>query len=266
MIGKKRTRGRIADIAVFAPLVLLPFVWFALGACNALTPASDANYGGYRGPYGTEDPWGGTDVYNYPDYTVYVTGDDRIQCASGGRYQGGGNPGSEASTRSSIESNIASNKAKLKQYEDRTKGCKGAGKTLADFQHEEGCSYARVRELREASNRTTTRAELETAGHALYAEEAKCDKANSRKDHDPCYGPTLASNRSWMNIIRQEISKDEAELSRFNNCMKDRERQARASQPSTGSGVNPGVIIFSNPGLFSPRPPKSRPPAPPHKE
>ena len=205
MIGKKRTRGWIADLALYAPLVLLPFVWFATTACFNLLDSL-----GSRRP---DAYYNGTPVSNYPDQTRFGSGNEELVCTVNGNYVGGGGGGDEA-TRAGIQASIERNKREISETESRIKRCKGG---MGSFNAETGCNERRQRQLNEQNAAIYARGERNAAITAeLDALELNCRRAENNYIKFGCSAFGQSSDEIVLQKRRAALAKDESTLAQLN--------------------------------------------------
>jgi len=238
-----RRCGARADLAFYAPLVLLPFVWFALGACG--NPASMLQTPDRRvGPVSAVD---------YPDYTQYTNpgGGGFNQCSASGTYRGGSGPGSEGATRAALEGQVSSAKAKLAYLKAQRDSCRNANPTQAEFDRQKGCNRALVSKLRVDVATLVLEDERRAAERALAEENVKCVAAGIEFRDSPCSPWSKSYREAEIKSAETEISRAEAELGRFNACIKDRDRRMQAQQRPQ---IDPGTAIIIMQGIGRPRP------------
>jgi len=235
-------RGAAADLAFYAPLVLLPFAWFALGACGdpaTMLQTPDRSIGPIR-------------VANYPDYTRYTDPNGGFnQCAANGQYRGGSGPGSEGATRAALEGQVNSAKSRLAYLKAQRDSCRNANPTQAEFDRQKGCNRALVSKLRVDVATLVLEDERRRAENALAEENYKCVQAEIDFRYSPC-SPEAKSQREWeIKAAEDDISRAEAELGRFNACIKDRDRAIQAQQRPQ---IDPSSVIIMMQGIGRPRP------------
>lgn len=235
MIGKKRTRGRIADVAVFAPLVLLPFVWFATVACNnlldkAANPPPDATYGG-------------TPVYNHVDQTRFGSGNQELACTVNGNYIGGGG-GNDEGTRAGIQSSIETNRQRISEQESEYNACKGKHKSLDQLKAEAGCDESRQRELGRQNAELAARGERNPAiDRELSAISGICQRAQDEYFWGTCQDTRQASRLSSIGRLRDALAKDQSNLGQLNKCIADKKRREDAARrPQIDPGAALGIL------------------------
>ncbi len=229
MIGRKHKRGRLADIAVFAPLVLLPFVWFATTACfdildRLANPPPDATYGGMP-------------VYNYPDQTRFGGGDDALACTTSGGYIGGG--ANDEATRANIQSSVEQNKRKISDIEGKMNACKG--KDLAFYEAKAGCNQRRVRQLQDQNSALAARGERDANVTAELDElNRKCVDA-AVASHD-CSAQGMSWEQFKLDKARADLARDQSNLAQLDGCIKDKNRRSQAGRPQIDPATM-GIIM-----------------------
>lgn len=242
---------RKRDVALYAPLVLLPFAWFALSACideamiiGAISPRPDASYGG-------------TSVYNNPDGTTQYTGAGGNVVCAGGRYAGGA--GATPAVAQDIRNRIGWDKQELNAERQRLDQCKGRevnSQEQADAAA--GCNRARLSQLYAQSRTLVSFDDQKKLDPEIRAQESACRGADDNYRYGPCTRSTLDAARQRIATLENSIKADEARLNEVNNCIKDKERQADAAQRPR---IDPSIILM-NPGLYGSRPRhQSRPPS-----
>jgi hypothetical protein len=237
-------RGVHADLAFYAPLVLLPFAWFVTGACMELidgtTPAGLSN-----------DDNTGRSIYQLPTgETRYVgpggSGGD-IYCV-GGTYRGGG-PGSSDAIKNGLRNEIDAAKRKVKDFEGKINACRGKVKSIADFEREAGCNWNRMRELGGQIVNATSAAEAQRLQGEQDTINANCRTARLNYLADPCSDTNYRFNQDMAGFWRDQVAHKENQLKQFEACDGQRQQQARPQRP----GIDPAIILMT-PGLFGPPP------------
>lgn len=238
MIGWKHKHGRAADIAVYAPLVLLPFVWFATTACldamdKLANPPPDATYGGVP-------------VNNYPDQTRFGSGDQELACTAKGNYIGGGGANDEA-TRANIQASIERNKRAISETESDYNACKGKHKDLDRIKAELGCDESRQRELARQNSVLAGRGERNPAiEDELSALGSKCSRAEQEYGYGQCQQRRQESRQGDIARLRASLAKDESNLAQLTACINDKKRREDAARrpqidPNAVLGIIQGV-------------------------
>jgi hypothetical protein len=246
MIGKKRKRGRIADAALYAPLVLLPFVWFATTACNEkidklANPPADAIYNG-------------TPVYNHVDQTRFGSGNQELACTVNGNYIGGGG-GNDEGTRAGIQSSIATHERFISEQESEYKACQGKHKSLDQYKAEYGCDESRIRELGRQNSELAARGERNAAiDRELNQITYKCENAQNRYYWDHCQEERQNQRQSNIANSRAALAKDQSNLGQLNKCIADKKRREDAARRPQIDPATMGIIMQ---GIGRSRPPSS---------
>lgn len=231
MTGMKRNRARAADIAVWAPLVLLPFVWFALGACIEL----DADEVAVVGPKRPDGQYGNTPVYNYPDYTQYG---QNVVCTGTGGY-GGGNDAELAATRASIANEVESHNRAISDLNAKIRRCEGKEVTNASVDAKHGC------------NRAVQAASYGNAGRPptpeMQANVEPCRQADRELTNPAtCRQGDVESARNLMFYHRNQLAIHQPKLQNVDACIADKKRREDAARrpqldPNAVLGIMQGI-------------------------
>jgi hypothetical protein len=96
-----------------------------------------------------------------------------------------------------------------------------------------------------------------------------CGDADAAAKSDPCSEANFNRNDNRRSSLRTQAAVHQSNKDRFDKCIDDRKRQAKAQQERARPAVDPSFIL-NQPGLFRPSPRPSRPapsqPSHPHKE
>ncbi len=230
-------------------LVLLPFAWFVTSACMQLIDGTDPDVDTYSPNYQAPN------VYSLPTGETRFVGSGAagtdVYCV-GGQYRSGG-AGSTDSIKNGLRREVDEAKNRVKQFEDKANACRGRIKTAADYEREAGCSWGRLRELGGLINAATSAAEAQQLRQEQNAMDQKCRASQSNYYSGECADHNVQGDLDAANFWRGQVAYKENQLRQFEACDADRQRQARAQRP----GIDPNVLIFTNPGLFGPRRPHS---------
>lgn len=233
MIGWKHKHGRIADIALYAPLVLLPFVWFALGACGDNPAGSISNLTTVK----PDGQVGNTPYYNYPDYTRYGS---NVVCTSSGGY-GGGSPAELQSTRATVANELQQKQNAYDEAKRTVEFCKNKTTTHAQTDAQQGCD--RANHAPQLTHEQKTPVQMATY--------ASCVASDSQYYNSPCADFRVSSAQENLQYYPAAIEKDKARLANIDACINDQKRrESAASRPQLDP--NAAIIIMQGIGRRPP--------------
>jgi hypothetical protein len=232
-----RRGGRRADLAFHAPLVLLPFAWFALAACGDSPGTWLANVTTVK----PDGQIGNTPYYNYPDHTRYGA---NVVCTHGGGY-GGGSDAELATTRAAAAGKLQQLQNDYNEAKRTVEFCKNKTVTQAQMDAQQGCDRAN-----HAPHLTH-----EQKSPAQLATYPRCVAAESAFYNNPCNNYRVENAQRDIPYLQAAIEREKARLGNIDACIKDKQRREQAQHRPA---VNPAIILM-NPGLFGPRPGPGRP-------
>ncbi len=186
------------------------------------------------------------------DGTERYGGGQGMHCA-GGRYAGGGDKNSEDDTKKALEKRADSLKNDIKEMNRASDQCKGKTKSTGAYDQAAGCDRGSQAALIGRMSGPGASGETEKEFHAA---DANCMAADRAAAADPCSEGNNSARQAARDRRAADLQDAESQRKRFDDCAKDRERQAGPAPT-----VSPGFVV--TPGMFS-RPPSRRQQEPSH--
>jgi hypothetical protein len=184
-------------------------------------------------------------------------GEQGMHC-TGGRYAGGGSDASVKDAKDGLKKQVDRVKDQIKELERQDDRCKGKGTASSEYDNKHGCDRSQTAALSQAAFQPNATA---AAFDAYEAADRSCAAAQQAEQQDPCSQSSGAA-RSLLRRDRADKLRDaEQRLTRFEECNKDRERQAGTTQAPT---VSPGFVL--TPGMFGSKPPPQKHEQPTRKD
>jgi hypothetical protein len=183
------------------------------------------------------------------DGTERYGGEQGIHCA-GGRYAGGGNEDNVKRTKDGLERHVDGLKDKIKDTDKQSERCKGKFSPQSEYDGRNGCDRQRMSALYASAAPTNS----PSASYNDYVDmSGKCIAADRAADQDPCSEYVESVRKLKRNSWANDLQDAQRRQVRFQECNKDRERQAGVTQQPT---VTPGMVL--TPGMLAPRQPSRR--------
>ena len=182
------------------------------------------------------------------DGTERYGGDQGMHCV-GGSYRGGGDKNTEDNAKKALDKRPDALKDDIKAMDRASDQCKGKTKSTGAYDQAANCDRGRQAALIGRMSGPGASGEVEKDFHAA---DASCMAADRAAAADPCSEGNSAARQAARDRRAADLQNAESQRKRFNDCSKDREQQAGATQ---APAVAPSMVI--TPGMFA-RPPQRR--------